>query len=224
MSLGRQADSLHEQPAWLGWQQGGDSLTPCARLLRIPCALTWLSAADGHFIYLDGSQAEAGDVAHLVSPACSPHRPQCFRFWYHMYGVAHTMALRVYVASGSAAPVLVWSESGNKGNRWRPAEVSLTHRGTLQVMALGLGSGSSGPASSLEPFSRPRLSHPQVILEGVRGEDFRSDVALDDISLGEGYCSGDTPSPTPTTTSAPPSPGECAEHGNVVRPGFSYLL
>ncbi|KAJ6650352.1 hypothetical protein lerEdw1_011909 [Lerista edwardsae] len=95
-----------------------------------------------------------------------------------MYGVARAMALRVYVASGGAAPELIWSETGNKGNRWWPAEVSVTHRGTLQI-----------------------------ILEGVRGEDFRSDVAVDDISIVNGYCSGDAPSTTPTNTPAPPSPG-----------------
>ena len=32
----------------------------------------------------------------------------------------------------------------------------------------------------------------QVVLEGVRGEDFRSDVAVDDVSLWEGACPGKT--------------------------------
>lgn len=129
--------------AGCGWAALGK---PSAFLLQPP--LTCLSASDGYFIYLDGSRAEEGDVAHLVSPTCSSHKPQCFRFWYHMYGVARTMSLRVYVASGSAAPELIWSASGNQGNRWWKAEVSVAHQGSVQVREPGLGGRSSGLASS----------------------------------------------------------------------------
>ncbi|XP_066477683.1 IgGFc-binding protein-like [Tiliqua scincoides] len=141
------------------------------------------TTGDGYFIYLDGSRAEEGDVAHLVSPTCSSHKPQCFRFWYHMYGVARTMSLRVYVASGSAAPELIWSASGNQGNRWWKAEVSVAHQGSVQV-----------------------------ILEGVRGEDYRSDVAVDDISVVDGYCS--EPTTTPVNTPALPSSESCLVSGD----------
>ncbi|XP_066477682.1 IgGFc-binding protein-like [Tiliqua scincoides] len=141
------------------------------------------TTGDGYFIYLDGSRAEEGDVAHLVSPTCSSHKPQCFRFWYHMYGVARTMSLRVYVASGSAAPELIWSASGNQGNRWWKAEVSVAHQGSVQI-----------------------------ILEGVRGEDYRSDVAVDDISVVDGYCS--EPTTTPVNTPALPSSESCLVSGD----------
>lgn len=42
------------------------------------------------------------------------------------------MALRVYVAEG-AAPRLVWSETGNKGDRWNLAEVTVYSGGNMQV-------------------------------------------------------------------------------------------
>ncbi|CAM5137602.1 unnamed protein product, partial [Eretmochelys imbricata] len=134
------------------------------------------TTGDGYFIYLQASEASSGAVAHLQSPVCSANGPHCFRFWYHMYGVARTMALRVYVAEG-AAPRLVWSETGNKGDRWNLAEVTVYSGGNMQIL-----------------------------LEGQRGEDFRSDVAVDDVSLINGYCPGDVPPTTVSTTSTSSTP------------------
>ncbi|XP_061462986.1 IgGFc-binding protein-like, partial [Rhineura floridana] len=131
------------------------------------------TSGEGYYIYLEGNDANRGEVAHLVSPSCSSPRPHCFRFWYHMYGVAQTMALRVYAVFDRASPELIWTQSGNKGNKWLRAEVSVPHREDVQI-----------------------------ILEGVCGEDFRSDVAVDDITIEEGYCPGDTPA-VPTTSSSP---------------------
>ncbi|XP_077204093.1 IgGFc-binding protein-like isoform X4 [Paroedura picta] len=151
----------------------------------------------GYFIYLKGTEADPGDVAHLLSPTCLSHGAHCLRFWYHMYGVARTMALRVYVVSGGTAPVLLWSQAGNHGDRWLEAEVSVPHSGRLQVL-----------------------------LEGVRGEDFRSDIAMDDISLTSGCSGATTPGSTtttvtPTTSTAPitttPVPiswGSCSVSGD----------
>ncbi|KAG8136358.1 hypothetical protein E2320_009309 [Naja naja] len=132
----------------------------------------------GYYIYLEGNDARPGDVAHLVSPSCHLQGPMCFRFWYHMYGVARGMALRFYVILDDALPVLVWSETENKGNRWKAAEFSVVHKGRVKIL-----------------------------LEGMRGNDFRSDVAVDDISVQDGYClSWTTPTPVPTATQPPPEP------------------
>ncbi|XP_060098771.1 uncharacterized protein LOC132574434 [Heteronotia binoei] len=128
----------------------------------------------GYFIYLKGTDANPGDVAHLLSPPCISQGPHCFRFWYHMYGVARTMALRVYVVSDGTAPVLLWSQTGNRGDRWQEAEVSVPHRGRVQLL-----------------------------LEGVRGEDFRSDIAVDDISMTSGCPGASSSSPAPGTSTAP---------------------
>ncbi|KAH0624212.1 hypothetical protein JD844_007761 [Phrynosoma platyrhinos] len=150
------------------------------------------TTGDGYFIYLESNDANPGDMAHLVSPTCTSLGPHCFHFWYHMYGVARTMALRVYVVSGDGAPELVWSQMGNKGNRWNRGDITITHTGRLQI-----------------------------ILEGVRGEDFRSDVAVDDISVTEGYCPGHVITTTTTTTTtgkttspAPPTLESCMVSGD----------
>ncbi|XP_051874623.1 zonadhesin-like [Pristis pectinata] len=70
------------------------------------------------------------------------------------------MALNVYQVESEAA-VLKWSESGNKGNQWIEGEVDL----------------------ELSADSR-------IFFEAVRGNDYRSDVAVDDISFHVGCCGG----------------------------------
>ncbi|XP_067322389.1 IgGFc-binding protein-like [Anolis sagrei] len=148
------------------------------------------TTGEGYFIYLQSNEANPGDVAHLVSPTCTSDGPRCFSFWYHMYGVARTMALYVYVVLDGGAPEMVWSETGNQGNRWKKAEISITHTGRLQM-----------------------------ILEGMRGEDFRSDVAVDDIYVTDGYCPGHLIPTTPVTTTTPvfvpPTFESCVVSGNL---------
>ncbi|OWK62257.1 Zonadhesin [Lonchura striata] len=75
------------------------------------------TTGDGYYIFLQGgNDTLPGFVAHLVSPVCSWEGTLCFRFWYHMYGTAQTMALRVYVLKDDE-PVMVWKEVGNHGDR-----------------------------------------------------------------------------------------------------------
>uniref|UniRef100_UPI00398F2A05 IgGFc-binding protein-like isoform X1 n=2 Tax=Pristiophorus japonicus TaxID=55135 RepID=UPI00398F2A05 len=127
------------------------------------------TTADGYYIYIEGNDGISGAQAHLVSAPCAKRGAQCLRFWYHMYGVARTMALKVYQVEGGT-PVLMWSETGNKGNKWIAGEVG------LQL------SGNS-----------------QILIEAVRGNEYRSDVAVDDISFHSGCC-GDTCGTTATTS------------------------
>ncbi|GAB0193587.1 IgGFc-binding protein [Grus japonensis] len=153
------------------------------------------TVCEGYYIYLQGSKHEQGEVARLVSPVCSSEGPHCFRFWYHMYGVAEAMALRVYVIHNETS-TLEWKDAGNKGDSWNLGEITVHSRGNMQI-----------------------------VLEGMIGEDFRSDIALDDLSIKEGYCTGNTTptagtiTPTPpkgeTTTSPPiPGPGTCVVEGD----------
>ncbi|XP_059711973.1 IgGFc-binding protein-like [Haemorhous mexicanus] len=115
---------------------------------------------EGYYIYLQGSKQEPADVARLVSPVCSSEGLHCFRFWYHMYGAAEAMALRVYVVHNETS-TLEWKDAGNKGDRWNLGEVTVHSRGNMQI-----------------------------VLEGMIGEDIRSDIALDDLSIVKGQCTG----------------------------------
>ena len=44
----------------------------------------------------------------------------------------------------------------------------------------------------------------QVTFEGVRGNSYRGDIAIDDVSVRPGSCSGTPPTPPPPQTPAPP--------------------
>ncbi|XP_029473208.1 IgGFc-binding protein-like [Rhinatrema bivittatum] len=127
------------------------------------------TSGNGYYVYIEGNDASAGAVAQLLSPRCRSQGPHCLRFWYHMFGVAQTMALKVYLLQNGILQN-VWSQFGNKGDKWNLGEVMLYISGDTQI-----------------------------ILEGVRGNDFRSDVAVDDISIVRGYCAEPTTSPTPST-------------------------
>ncbi|KAF2978522.1 hypothetical protein EK904_011288 [Melospiza melodia maxima] len=116
------------------------------------------TTGEGYYIYLQGSKQKPADIARLVSPVCSSEGLHCFRFWYHMYGAAETMALRVYVVHNETS-TLEWKDAGNKEDRWNLGEVTVHSRGNMQI-----------------------------VLEGMIGEDLRSDVALDDLSIVKGQC------------------------------------
>ncbi|XP_074402790.1 IgGFc-binding protein [Zonotrichia albicollis] len=115
----------------------------------------------GYYIFLQGSaDTLPGFVARLVSPECSWEGTLCFRFWYHMYGTAQTMALRVYLQKGEEL-VEIWQETGNHGDRWYLGEVTVNTTGNFQIL-----------------------------LDGEWGEDVRSNIALDDLSIVHGACAG----------------------------------
>ncbi|XP_030350861.1 zonadhesin-like [Strigops habroptila] len=151
------------------------------------------TTGEGYYIYLQGSNQKPGEAAQLVSPVCGSEGPHCFRFWYHMYGAAEAMALRVYVVHNETS-TLEWKEAGNQGDRWNLGEITVHSKGNMQI-----------------------------VLEGMIGEDFRSDIALDDLSIEKGYCTGPstrepgtalpnttqpphTPRPTPSSGPSTPKP------------------
>ncbi|XP_054838264.1 MAM domain-containing protein 2-like [Eublepharis macularius] len=125
------------------------------------------TTGEGHYIYIEGDNAMEGDVAHLVSPTCTSPGPFCFRFWYHLYGAATLMSLRVYVVPEGGERKMLWIATGRKGDRWLQANVTVPDAGRLQV-----------------------------IVEGMRGEDFLCDAAVDDISTTPGRCRGENPEAT----------------------------
>nr|XP_057923048.1 MAM and LDL-receptor class A domain-containing protein 1-like [Doryrhamphus excisus] len=147
-----------------------------------PTLMTGPSAdhsGDGHYVYIEASSVYHGDTARLISSECSAIGPQCLQFWYHMYGSADTMGLHVYLLQGKKADAIWWKRN-DQGNKWHLAQVDLTATRAFQI-----------------------------IIEGRRGSNEESDVAIDDVMLYHGQCS----ELSDVVTTYPPKPD-----GNATAP------
>ncbi|XP_072307376.1 MAM domain-containing glycosylphosphatidylinositol anchor protein 2-like [Eucyclogobius newberryi] len=150
----------------------------------------------GHYLYIETSRPRIpGDKARLLTPTfnSAPNSPAhantapnapgpapntpgptyCFSFYYHMYG-KHIGSLNVFLRQKSSDSQ-VWSLSGNQGDRWRQARV------TIQ------------PSSAF-----------QMVVEGVRGSGIEGDVAIDDLSIEEGECKDPPPKNLRSLAPPPP--------------------
>ena len=82
----------------------------------------------------------------------------CLQFWYHMYGL-DVNTLNVYVKQGGNLGTALWTRSGDQGNLWRHATVSVASQNLFQI-----------------------------VFEGTVGKSYKGDIALDDISVQNGRC------------------------------------
>ncbi|XP_077978864.1 MAM and LDL-receptor class A domain-containing protein 1-like [Glandiceps talaboti] len=134
--------------------------------------------SSGQYAYIDVSeQNRQGETATLNSKVFSPTSgDNCkIRFFYHMYG-PHTGSLNIYIRTSDPGQLeSQWSMDGQQQNAWLRAEVVLNKNVKFQV-----------------------------VIEGVRGNGDRGDVAVDDISFTPG-CSLDAVQTLPQGTTAPPS-------------------
>ncbi|XP_017288026.1 zonadhesin isoform X1 [Kryptolebias marmoratus] len=129
----------------------------------------------GHYLYIKANKATHGDTARLISPVCLDPGSQCLQFWYHMYGSADTMGINVYLLQDQNVDA-VWQKRNDQGNVWHLAQVDLVTAGEFQI-----------------------------IIEGRRGSNYESDVAIDDISLEQGICEDLVKLPQPPTTTGRPA-------------------
>ncbi|XP_051970443.1 MAM and LDL-receptor class A domain-containing protein 1-like isoform X1 [Xyrauchen texanus] len=136
---------------------------------------------DGHFLYIESSDPQKfKDTAVLISQPFLPtscrgseSKPPCiFRFHYHMFG-QHVFRLAVYMRTrNSGRGNLLWVRYGDQGNFW--------HRNILQIHS---------------------AHHFQILVEGTVGDDFRGDIAIDDLSFfGCQPYEGELPSTEPSTS------------------------
>ncbi|XP_035383985.1 uncharacterized protein wu:fb63a08 [Electrophorus electricus] len=99
------------------------------------------------------------------------------------------IALNIYQLEINHA-TKIWSRANNHGDQWHHAQIQINSGG---------------------PF--------QVIVEGIRGVDARSDVGLDDVTVTRGLCPKPQP-PSPFTTSGGHYlyiEGDSATHGDTAR-------
>ncbi|XP_028396557.1 MAM and LDL-receptor class A domain-containing protein 2-like [Dendronephthya gigantea] len=110
-------------------------------------------SGSGYYLYIEtSSPRQSGDKAAILTPTLNGN--QCMKFSYHMYG-GDIGTLKIY-----ANNQIIFSRSGNQGNRWVQAEKSIMQSGSYQVK-----------------------------FEGTRGNGYEGDIAIDAISFTPGSCS-----------------------------------
>ncbi|XP_022097777.1 MAM and LDL-receptor class A domain-containing protein 2-like [Acanthaster planci] len=120
---------------------------------------------EGHYVFLETSGFLVGQEAWLVSEHLDATQGDCFMLWYHMYGQG-VKQLDVYQQDPDTQnKILLQSVIGNQGDAWYELAINVT--------------------SPLQPY--------QMVIVGVVGFNYTSDIAVDDISVQPGFCG--VPSP-----------------------------
>lgn len=94
-----------------------------------------LQNSKGLYAYIETSAPRRrGQKAQLLSASQAPTgiSGKCFKFWYHMYGRT-VGTLNVYVSKNVSSSNLIWTLSGNQGNQWKPAQLSVTSTQSFNV-------------------------------------------------------------------------------------------
>ncbi|AWP20537.1 putative MAM and LDL-receptor class A domain-containing protein 1 [Scophthalmus maximus] len=112
-----------------------------------------LGTPEGWYMYADSSNGCYGQTSDLLTPVISSTGPHCtLIFWYHMSGFT-VGSLQVLLKNRNLTHV-VWSQTGNQGNKWRRGEVFL-----------GLSNNF------------------QLLFRAKRGISYMGDVVIDDVSF-----------------------------------------
>ncbi|KAK7094855.1 MAM and LDL-receptor class A domain-containing protein 1-like [Littorina saxatilis] len=120
-----------------------------------------LGTVMGHYVYLESSEGKIGDAADLHSPSLQLTNPLCVQFWYNMYG-ADIDTLSLWTKSSKGKQSMIWSKSGDQGQGWQEAKVSMTQA--------------------------PDGGQTQIIFRAGRGRSIEGDIAIDDIHVTSGMC------------------------------------
>lgn len=124
----------------------------------------------GYYLYVDTTVGHWGNRALLLSEIYpSDNRGQCFTFWYHIYG-QNVGTLNLYINNrtlhdnGNKLGYLIWTESGNQGDVWWSASVTI---------------------DQIEPF--------WFVFEYRKGKASEGDVAIDDTQITYTSCNPEPP-------------------------------
>lgn len=104
------------------------------KLLLPNSSINFWSCWTGAYIYTEASRRSQGDRARLMSEWIEPSTVICLQFWYHMFG-KHIGQLNVFQATNSSE-MLVWSLSGNQGDKWMFTQATLQAEDRFKVCLL----------------------------------------------------------------------------------------
>ncbi|KAH9494979.1 hypothetical protein Btru_018315, partial [Bulinus truncatus] len=121
------------------------------------------STGHGFYMYLETSDGHYNDTARLISPQITDNSPQCFSFWYFMYGTS-VNRLDVQLWGTDNRFTVAWQKNGTQGNSWQQASIDI-------------GGGGTNIAQTA-----------MIVLEAVQGSSYDGDIAIDDVSLVTGQC------------------------------------
>ncbi|XP_049296782.1 zonadhesin-like [Anopheles funestus] len=151
-------DALHD----FDWKRSDGTLNPRALRTGPKYDHTTMQPKAGHFMIVDSGEQLTNDTARFISPMFEPELSigSCFQFYYHMYGES-VGTLNVYVKPMNSdlydlQPTFV--QRGNQKNIW--------HEGHVEI------------AQQTDRF--------QIVIEASLGLRYKSDIAIDDVSLLQG--------------------------------------
>ena len=74
----------------------------------------------------------SGETARLIGLSYGPTSASCLKFYYHMYGFT-TGTLNVYIQTGASLGSPVWTQTGDQGDSWILARITVTSESNWQV-------------------------------------------------------------------------------------------
>ncbi|KAJ8705329.1 hypothetical protein PYW07_011156 [Mythimna separata] len=134
---------------------------------------TYGKNGSGYYMYIESTGRIANETARLMSPVYEQDlaKDGCFVFWYHMFGRSmgglmvyqkpaklSMYQLQVLLLQKKAQNYTLFEQWGQQGNEW--------HKSIAMLSDLG------------DNF--------QIVIEGIRGQSFMSDIAIDDVSIQHG--------------------------------------
>jgi len=185
-----QADNYDPKEHFPWVVRRGSSLSPATG----PSFDHTVGDSTGQYLALIGRDKKFLSRAEITSPRLdlSVFEEYCFSMWYHMFG-RHTFSLNVHISIPNTRSdrEMVFKASGS---------VSKTGQDWLFMQQ------TIKRPSDWSPSEGPGPHYVNIIVKGVRGLSYQSDIALDDLKFVPGPCPDKPPvvrtTPAPTTASS----------------------
>ena len=85
-------------------------------------------------MYMEASHPHrTGQTARLLGLSNGPTSASCLKFYYHMYGSSDMGTLNVYIQTGTSLGSPIWTQTGNQGEDWILARITVTSESNWQV-------------------------------------------------------------------------------------------